>query len=196
MGGKWTTFRGFAEEVADTLLARLGQARRRSTRDLPIGGGRGFPADRGDWLSEAARDTGVPEGRLDTLLARYGTTARAVARHEADAEPGGLSDATDYSRAEIDWIVRNERVVHLADIVMRRTTLAITGALTARDLAAIAGIAAAALGWTDARTTAEIAFAAAVLAERNRLVLDSPFAAPVPGARHRTISEPAREDAP
>ena len=37
--------------------------------------------------------------------------------------------------------------MHLADIVMRRTTLAITGALTARDLDAIAAVAAAALGW-------------------------------------------------
>jgi len=194
VGGKWTTFRGFAEEVADTLLARLGESRRRSTRDLPIGGGRDFPADRGKWLADAARATGLPEARLDTLLARYGTTARAVARHEAGAEPGGLPDATDYSRAEIDWIVRNERVVHLADIVMRRTTLAITGALTVRDLAAIAGIAAAALGWTDARTTAEIAIATAEFAERNRLVLDPAFAAPAPGARLRTISEPARED--
>ena len=45
VGGKWTTYRGFAEEVADTVLGRLGLARRRSTRALPIGGGAGFPTD-------------------------------------------------------------------------------------------------------------------------------------------------------
>ena len=44
--------------------------------------------------------------------------------------------------------------MHLADIVMRRTTLAITGALTARDLDAIAAVAAAALGWNAERTAA------------------------------------------
>ncbi len=45
VGGKWTTFRGFAEEVAETVLARLGHARRVSTQGLPIGGGRDYPAD-------------------------------------------------------------------------------------------------------------------------------------------------------
>jgi glycerol-3-phosphate dehydrogenase len=42
VGGKWTTFRAFAEEV-DLVLADLGQPRRASTRDLAIGGGAGFP---------------------------------------------------------------------------------------------------------------------------------------------------------
>ena len=45
VGGKWTTFRGFAEEVADNLLARLGRPRRVSTAELPIGGGRNYPAE-------------------------------------------------------------------------------------------------------------------------------------------------------
>lgn len=45
VGGKWTTFRSFAEEVTDTLLARLGRPRLTGTRLLAIGGGRDFPAD-------------------------------------------------------------------------------------------------------------------------------------------------------
>ena len=61
--------------------------------------------------------------------------------------------------------------MHLADIVMRRTTLAITGALTARDLDAIAAVAAAALGWDAARTAAEIAAATAELTRKHRLAL-------------------------
>ncbi|MBA3326053.1 MAG: glycerol-3-phosphate dehydrogenase/oxidase [Rhodobacteraceae bacterium] len=172
VGGKWTTFRCFAEEVADTILARLGRRRVSSTRDLPIGGGRGFPAsaaERARWLAKAARETGIPEARLDQLLSRYGATALAIARHRgAFADADRLSDARDHSRAEIDWIARNERVAHLADIVMRRTTLAITGALTARDLDAIAGVAAEALGWDTARTALEVASVAAELIGRHR----------------------------
>jgi glycerol-3-phosphate dehydrogenase len=171
VGGKWTTFRGFAEEVADSLLARLGRSRGISTRDLPIGGGRGFPADRAAWLAALARDTGLPASRLDTLLARYGTTAGAIARHEAARGVAPLPDAADYSLAEIDWIVRNEQVARLADIVMRRTTLAITGTLTARDLATIAGVAASALGWDAGRTEAEIAATTTELTDKNRLAL-------------------------
>ena len=36
VGGKWTTFRGFAEEVADTILTRLGRSRTVSTQMLPM----------------------------------------------------------------------------------------------------------------------------------------------------------------
>ncbi len=175
VGGKWTTFRGFAEEVADATLARLGRSRATSTRALAIGGGRGFPADapaRAAWLAEAARETGLDEARLDRLLARYGTTARAVALHRGDwTDADRLPDAGDYSRAEIDWIARAEMVVHLADIVMRRTTLAVTGGLTARDLDAIAEVAARALGWDAARVASEIAAVRDDLAGNHRLRL-------------------------
>jgi glycerol-3-phosphate dehydrogenase len=175
VGGKWTTFRGFAEEVADAILARLGRPRAVSTRALPIGGGRDFPADRARWLADAGRDAGLSEARLDTLLARYGTTARAIARHEAPFGDARLPDAADYSRAEIDWIARNERVERLADIAMRRTTLAVTGALTARGLDAIATIAGDALGWSAGRTAREVAAATSELSQRNRLQLESTF---------------------
>ncbi|MBV9654186.1 MAG: glycerol-3-phosphate dehydrogenase/oxidase [Acetobacteraceae bacterium] len=172
VGGKWTTFRGFAGQVTDTILARLGRKRRKSTRALPIGGGAAFPAtaaDRARWLGEAARATGLAEARLEQLLTRYGTTALAIARHRAkwsDAER--LPGAPDYSLAEIDFIVRNERIVHLADIVMRRTTLAITGALTARDLDAIAAAAGDALGWDAPRSAAEVASVTAELTGKHR----------------------------
>lgn len=159
VGGKWTTFRGFAEEVADTVLARLDRTREVSTTDLPIGGGRGYPADadsREIWINEAAGTTGCDVQRMAELLDRYGTTGRAIAAHETGwPEDERLADAPDYSLAEIDWIARNESVTHLDDIVMRRTTLAITGTLTARDLATIGGVAAAALDWDAARKKTE-----------------------------------------
>jgi glycerol-3-phosphate dehydrogenase len=189
VGGKWTTFRGFAEEAADTVLARLGQARRVSTRDLPIGGGRNYPsgpAERKAWLADAVSQTGLEEARLDELLGRYGTTALDLARHtSAWSDADRLPDATSYSRAEIDWIARNERVVHLGDIVMRRTTLAVTGSLSARDLDAIADITRAALDWDSAHTTREIAVLRTELAERHRSSLDAPAPDAPQDARER-----------
>ncbi|WP_421592581.1 glycerol-3-phosphate dehydrogenase/oxidase [Shinella sp. M27] len=174
VGGKWTTFRGFAEEVADTILARIGRSRKTSTQMLPIGGGRAFPVDdaaRRAWISERAAKSGLPAQRIEALLARYGTTADAVLAHIAQVGDTPLPHVDGYGRAEIDWIARNEMVGHLADIVLRRTTLAIEGKVTAAGLNEIADIAAAALGWDEARRAAEIAAIAEHLTAFNRVSL-------------------------
>ena len=171
VGGKWTTFRGFAEEVADHLLVRLGRARRASTAELPIGGGRGYPvkdAERNIWLAETSVTTGVAHERLAILLDRYGTTALSIARHiAAFVGERPLAHAPDYSRAEIDYLARFEAVERLADIVMRRTTLAMTGVLNRENLEDIAGIVSDALGWSESRRADEINATAAELSERH-----------------------------
>jgi glycerol-3-phosphate dehydrogenase len=154
VGGKWTTFRGFAEEVADTVLTRLGRKRRVSTRDLPIGGGKGFPTDRSDWVETEAKAHDLPQHRVAQLLDRYGTTAAQVMGH--DGPKGIVTDAPSYTMSELDWILRHEDVHDLSDLVMRRTTLAITGSLTHENLSQIATLAATVLQWTDARRVSEI----------------------------------------
>lgn len=132
VGGKWTTFRGFAEEVADDLLKRLDKPRKVSTQDLPIGGGRDF------------QETGTG------LAKRYGSTARHM-----PAPDTPLVDAPNWSEEEILWIARNEQVTHLADIVLRRTQLAITGQLTARNVDRIAELTGQALNWSTDRIEIE-----------------------------------------
>lgn len=170
VGGKWTTFRGFAEEVCDLVLGRLGQARRRGTRDLAIGGGRdypGEPANHARWIDQTAKATGASAERVAELLGRYGTTARAILAHEGP-QAARLADADDYSWGEIDWLTRHEKVVTLEDIVMRRSTLAITGRLSSRDLATIADIAAQALGWNEEQRNEQLAKTREILAARHR----------------------------
>lgn len=174
VGGKWTTFRGFAQEVADTILSRMGRSRTTSTEMLPIGGGRGFPTDeaaRRAWITERSTKSGLPAARIEALLARYGTTADAVLAHIHESDDAPLADVEGYGRAEIDWIVRNEMIEHLADIVMRRTTLAIEGRLTAAGLEEISAVAAAVLGWDDGRRMQELAAVTRQLTAFNRVVL-------------------------
>ena len=160
VGGKWTTFRGFAEEVTNTVLSRLKCQRSQSTRYLPIGGGKDFPASeqaRLTWVTDVASRNAVSKERVEELLCRYGTTAASILSASlASYDDERLPGAHDYSVREIDWITRNELVVHLSDIVMRRTTLAIEGRLTLEGLREIAAIAATALSWDDGRMTAEI----------------------------------------
>jgi len=43
VGGKWTTFRAFAEKTTDLVLGRLGQVRELSTAGVKIGGGHDYP---------------------------------------------------------------------------------------------------------------------------------------------------------
>jgi glycerol-3-phosphate dehydrogenase len=174
IGGKWTTFRGFAEEVADAALARLGKARKVGTRRMAIGGGKDYPADpaaRRAWLAEVGARTGIDEVRLEMLLSRYGATAAEIAAWRIGRNDDRLPDSADYSLSEIDWICRKERVARLADVVMRRTTLAIGGSLTRADLTAIADVSAAALGWSAERKLREIDEVIARLWEENRLSL-------------------------
>lgn len=167
VGGKWTTFRGFAEEVADSVLSRFGTQRRRSTRQLPIGGGHGFPtagAARDAWVRDLADRSGENAERVEELLRRYGTTAADILTEVSPfSDADRLDDAADHSLREIAWIARNEAVVHLEDMVLRRTTLAICGFLTARDLDRISTVVATVLGWDEAKRLSELAKTTAIL---------------------------------
>lgn len=159
VGGKWTTFRGFAEEVADTVLKRFSRERLKSTRSLTIGGGKDYPTDanaRAAWVAKQAKETGLPAERVEILLKRYGTTALPIIADEAKVGVTLLPDTDTISRAEIAWIARNELVVHLSDVVLRRTTLAIDGALSNANLVAIADILGVEFGWDAARKTQEL----------------------------------------
>ncbi|PZM14464.1 glycerol-3-phosphate dehydrogenase/oxidase [Rhizobium tubonense] len=174
VGGKWTTFRGFAEEVADTILTRLGHSRKATTQTMQIGGGKNFPpnaAARESWLTQANAASDLQKDRLDQLLSRYGTKALQIACHNSPwSDQDRLPGSTDYSLSEIDYILRNECVEHLSDIVMRRTTLAIRGSLTTGDLRQIATIAATVRGWDSTRTSEEID-AVVQLGDRNLMRL-------------------------
>lgn len=157
------------------MLAELGHPRKRSTRGLPIGGGRGYPstpAARSRWLDAKVQETGLDPERLSILLERYGSRAAAIAAYEATAgESHAIEGSADHSAAEIDWVVRNEQVGHLEDVILRRTQLAVTGRLTHRGLTRIADIAGEALGWDDTRRNGEIRRVLDVLERRHGVVL-------------------------
>ncbi|MBM4040908.1 MAG: glycerol-3-phosphate dehydrogenase/oxidase [Planctomycetes bacterium] len=163
IGGKWTTFRAFAEQVADKLLPRLGAQRRCSTAELPIGGGRDFPKgdeQRSQWIERVAAESGLPRERVGTLLDRYGTAAEAFAA--GDGSP--LRSLPDYTVGEVERLAAAEQVVHLADLLCRRSTIAIRGLATPPVVAELAEVVGTALGWDPSRREAEAAQALAEVA--------------------------------
>ncbi|MBZ0303147.1 MAG: glycerol-3-phosphate dehydrogenase/oxidase [Anaerolineae bacterium] len=170
IGGKWTTFRAFAEQVTDRLLDRLGRQRVQSSQGLAIGGGKAYPADDDAlrrWLNALHAQSGLPEDRLKTLLERYGTRAEVVAAYLVAASDAPLTQHPGYSRREIAFMSEHERICHLDDLVLRRTTLALQGELTGALLDELAQITGAALGWSAAQTAAEIDRTRHILAERH-----------------------------
>jgi glycerol-3-phosphate dehydrogenase len=141
---------------------------------LPIGGGRLFPTDeaaRKRWIDERTVKSDLTPSRIEALLGRYGTTADAVIAHIALAGEAMLPHVDGYSDAEIDWIARTEMIEHLADIVMRRTVLAITGRLSAAALEEISVVAARALNWDETRRAEEVEAVKVQLQTFNRVPL-------------------------
>jgi glycerol-3-phosphate dehydrogenase len=173
IGGKWTTFRAFGAEAADTVLARLGRLRQRTTEKLAIGGGRGFPVDEGSragWIAKTAAAHGLATEQVGQLLHRYGTRAQALC---AKLKPGDkLVSLPQYACREIGWLIENEQVATLADLVLRRMTLAMTGELSLAGIEEISVIAASMLGWDDRRRATETATLLASLARDHGLTAE------------------------
>ena len=162
IGGKWTTFRGLAEQAADRVLSRLGLERRTSTEHIPIGGGSAFPVDeteRRQWIERVASASGLSRERLAVLLDRYGTFAEEVARNATAASETPLTSLPDYTVSEIEHIVVNESVVHLTDLICRRSLIAILGHARPDVIEELTDLAARSLGWDADRKQSEIAAA-------------------------------------
>jgi len=159
IGGKWTTFRAFCEQVADKILHDLGRPRLESSADLPIGGGRNFPpstAEKREWLSSLKEKHGLPMERMELLLDRYGTRARDVAEFMGIAPDEPRPSLPAYSRREILFMAEQEKIVHLDDLILRRTIMALLGQLSLELLVELAGVLAPALEWSEERTQQEI----------------------------------------
>jgi glycerol-3-phosphate dehydrogenase len=174
VGGKWTTFRAFAEQVTDKALAFLGLSRKKDTRSLQIGGGRGFPSDPGDLqrqVESLSAWTGVSRERLKTLYQRYGTRAESIATYMNGGTDFILRSVPDFTLREILFLVQHEKICHLDDFVLRRTMLGMLGRVTREMLEELARALGNALGWTAEQKEAEIARTVSILAEKHAVEL-------------------------
>jgi glycerol-3-phosphate dehydrogenase len=170
IGGKWTTFRSFSEQVTDKTLTALGRERRQSTRDLSIGGGKKYPCGAAAvqlWLAALQAETGLKLARLENLFQRYGTRAAEVAAFIALETDESLDCFPDFSRREITFLALREKVAHLDDLILRRTSLAMLGELNTGLLAELADVAGVALGWSETVRQAEVERTCALLADRH-----------------------------
>jgi glycerol-3-phosphate dehydrogenase len=164
IGGKWTTFRSFGALAADTAMERLGVYRTVDTASLPIGGGRNYPKDPAHWIADLAARTGLSEARVATLLERYGSSAAELALAFDDA-----ADIADHSAAELNHLIAHEQVETLADLLIRRTTIAVTGAVSLAVIERCLDLLTAAKGWSPQRRATELQNLLDLLATRHGL---------------------------
>jgi glycerol-3-phosphate dehydrogenase len=145
MGAKITGYRAIAEEATDVVCRRLGVARRATTADDPLPGGR---------ASAGAADSPWPH-----LTDLYGSRAGAVSALAAEQPVLAQPLAATYPDigAQVAFAARHEYCVTVADFVRRRSLLGATADQGWDAAAAVAGILSRELGWTPEQQRRELA---------------------------------------
>ena len=158
-GGKYTTYRVMAADAVDAAVAELGgEVPASSTARIPLLGADGYPAlvNSVDLLADRYE---LREEQVERLLHRYGGKVEDVLEL-ADGRPdllAPLSGAEKYLRVEIEYAARAEAALHLEDVLVRRTRIAMEYRHAGVECAAeVAGLLAPVLGWDDERTAHEI----------------------------------------
>lgn len=162
VGGKLTTFRAFAEQTADRILDQLGQSRRVSTADRPYLGAQGFPADKAakaQWIQRVAHAAQLDAAYVAHLLQRYGTEAETFVGGQETLWRAPLITLPGYSVGEIEHITRTECLLHLSDLVRRRSVITLLGQATGDVLEEISKVMAPILGWDESQRKLEIEMA-------------------------------------
>ena len=154
VGGKWTSYRAFSEQVTDKALEFLGKSRTADTKQLPIGGGRDYAA---------MKDSQECDSQL---FARYGSRCREVSAYQAgDDTP--LENYPEMTHREVAFLAEKEKVVHLDDLILRRSLMAYLGHLNRPFIDELADILAQVLGWNDAQKKAEVERTLDILQDRH-----------------------------
>ncbi len=158
-GTKFTTARGVAERVTDTIMAKLEQKPvpcRTASTPLPGGSLR----DIGLAIADARRefDEGLPTDTIPHLIAAYGSRYRDVMEIAGNRREWRTRLAPDSPviGAELVLAARKEMAPTLADIVIRRTPLGALGHPGDPALARAAAIVGDELGWSEERRRDEI----------------------------------------
>jgi glycerol-3-phosphate dehydrogenase len=125
IGGKLTTCRSLAEQAAGTLRARLGLPGVLVSRDRPLPGGVGYPADsaarEAEWRRLAASH-GLSAEAVRAVWTLRGTRTASILAEGAGRAEGSLA-GTDLPISFVHWVIRHEWVRSLNDLVERRLML-------------------------------------------------------------------------
>lgn len=142
-GGKYTTYRAVAAEVATRMCARLGRGQGPSiTHRIPLPGGTtgNFAAFVRRLLPTLSGEYGLPPARLENLLGQYGArTPRLLSllRNEPELSRP-VADGSPLLAAQVAYAVDHELARTPEDILRRRTQLALSPGRGRQELDGVA----------------------------------------------------------
>ena len=150
-GGKLTTYRRMAERVLEAAIPLLGGAG-------PAGRSGVEPLAGGAAADPAAVATAPPDLRARAIAIHGSDAAEVLACADDAADLAPLAPGMPLCAAEVRHAIRREMARTLADVLERRTRLALFGTARAREIAPrVAAIVAPELDWTAVRRESEIA---------------------------------------
>lgn len=174
VGGKWTSYRAFSEQVTDRVLGYLGKARSAGTEDLPVGGGRDYPKSveqRNEWIRRVSAEGNLAFEQAQRLFDRYGTGALQVARSIAGGKDAPLQSLPAYTRREIQYLTVEEKAARVDDLLLRRSTIAWLGHASRPLVEELAEVMGETLGWDSKRRQAEVERTLTILKDLHGLTL-------------------------
>lgn len=174
IGGKWTSFRAFSEQVTDRVLDYLEVYRHLTTENTPIGGGAQYPKNEkaeAAWVQGKATQYNLDETRMSTLFKRYGTHAERFASFISAGDDVPLASRPDFSLREVLYIVQNENVIHLDDFLLRRSMLAKLGLVNHALLEELAPFIGVELGWDEKQQQEEIDRAVSIFTDEHLMTV-------------------------
>jgi glycerol-3-phosphate dehydrogenase len=159
VGGKWTSFRAFSEQVATKVMTGLGKTKTKSTESLPIRGGINLPltkVQKDTYIKNLVSKYGFAEEYASELLTRYGTYAEKIADHIEKNKGKMLKSIPNWNSGELTYILQNEKPLHLDDLFVRRSTIMWLGNATDEVIEEFADIMADEYKWSAAKKKDEI----------------------------------------
>ncbi len=157
VGGKWTSYRAFSEQVSDKVMNRISMQRKASTTEIKIGGGKDYPSTEVNirkFVHDLAQETGTQVEMVELLFERYGTVLKEMVSEMKPLEllrSNGLISVN-----ELVYIAKNEKIVHLDDLLLRRTSIGWLGQVDDATLSEIAEITGKEIGWDETKRAEEI----------------------------------------
>ena len=154
-GGKLTTWRRMAKDAVDRIGEELGVDTKCKTQHIKLGSSDVNALTLA--VTGRAQKLGLSEEAIANLVRCYGDRALAVVDLAADTgATGSLVEGRAPIEAEALYCTRAEMVVHLSDLLARRTRLALIDPSAGLDGSG-PQLLAAELGWSSTKTEDEIA---------------------------------------
>ena len=112
VGGKLTTFRSVAQQIADRVLQTLQRPRTASTNERVLIGGENFPHDPATWpglWQQWAGAYGTTIDEIATLWPLYGMQTKTILEQVATTPRHPIA-GTSFSRRTVCWVIEHEWV--------------------------------------------------------------------------------------